>query len=189
MDSPFYETERKYLARIAHKAKLSPEEVEDVVQAVWLLAVKHRADFVGTDIEGRVRAWLRKAIVRRAKDARRRLALRHCESLDAKRLEPINDPEAKRADLKDLGECLNALLERVRPGHEESHRLLCAHYFHKRSIKELAEESGKRVCAIDSCIRRHAKRLLAAAARDPSGAEMRERFRAMRVGREKLRKI
>ena len=83
----------------------------------------------------------------------------------------------------------NVLLERVRPGHDESHRLLCAHYLHKRSIKKLAEESGQRACAVDSRVRRHVKRLLAAAAGDPSGTDMRERFRATMRGRKKLKEI
>ncbi len=134
-------------------------EVEQVVQDAWLAAVKKREEFLGTDIEQRLRSWLRNVVRHKAQDLRRHLALCQFETLDGESLELLDDSATECAEAAEVRETVHALLESVRVGNEESHRLLCEHWLQGRSYEELAHEYAMKPCAIESRIRRLLKKL------------------------------
>jgi RNA polymerase sigma factor (sigma-70 family) len=158
MDSPFYRTESKYLARLAHGLGVPSLEGEHVVQDTWLAAVEKRDRFQGTDVEQRLRRWLRNVVRHKAEDLRRRLGLCRFESLQGESLELPDDSATECEEAAELRETVHALLS-VRVGNKKSHRLLCEHWLQGRSYEELALEYAMKPCGIESRIRRLLKKL------------------------------
>ena len=150
----FYRMESRRLAVIAAEMKVPHSEIEDVIAEVWLEAVKFRPRFADGDAEQRLHCWLTLVGHSKAVDALRHLRRHLCESLDRLEEALIDDAEAKREDVAELAECLDALLEGLRASNEEAHRLLTEHFFHGRSIRELAQESGTTVKSVANRIRR-----------------------------------
>jgi DNA-directed RNA polymerase specialized sigma24 family protein len=89
----FVRAQSARLARIASKVKVPPDQIADVVQAVWLDAVRNGVTFRGENAVRARCAWLGRVVLRRSADALRSLQRRAAESLEA---EPV-DEEAKDA--------------------------------------------------------------------------------------------
>jgi RNA polymerase sigma factor (sigma-70 family) len=150
----FYRMESRRLAVIAAEMKVPPSEIEDVIAEVWLEAAKYRPRFAGGDAEKRLHCWLTLVGHSKAVDALRHLRRHSCESLDRLKVTLIDDAEARREAVAEFAEWLDAMLESLRASNEEPHRLLTEHFFHGRSIRELAQESGTTVKSVANRIRR-----------------------------------
>lgn len=153
-DPAFYKRVSKHLAGVAADMGVPPSEIWDVVEEAWMEAVKHRHLFSGDDFKQRLVRWLSKVVRGKAVDALRWLGSHPCEALDSSEEEMLDDAEARRAATVEEREWLDVLLDKVSPGHEESVRLLRAHYFQGLSVRELALEHGMTPDAVDSRIRR-----------------------------------
>ena len=114
----------------------------------------HRDDFVGENVEGRLRAWLHKVVVSKTNDALRRIARSRYEAMEGREYELIDELEGMDAEAAELQEWMDAQLEKVRVGNEVNYRLLCEHYLHARSCKELAREWNLTVKAVECRIGR-----------------------------------
>lgn len=158
-DGTFYQTESVYLADRAAGMGVPSSEIEDVVAEVWLELVKYWHKFADGDAQWRLHGWMLRVLRSKAADARRRLRRHPCESLGAGEEELIDHAEGKRAEAAEWEEWLTVRLEIVGVGKEESLRLLCAHFYHERSIQELAQQFGMTPDAIDCRVRRLLKML------------------------------
>lgn len=157
--SAFFGGESKRWARLAASLGLPPQEMEDVLQEAWLEFARCRYQSEGADAERRLRSWWKQVVHSKAVDARRRLDSHPWKSLAAE-VELIDCESAKRAEAAELEEWLHVLLEKGSVGDGENIRLLRGHYLQGQSLKELAEESGLRECAVEGRIRRTLKKLL-----------------------------
>lgn len=158
-DEIFYPAVSWALARIAAEKGLPPSESERVVDESWKEAFIHRGQFPADGVKQCVFCWLKTTVRRKAEDARRRLDKHPCQSLPASDEELIDRAEMQHAEIKEQKEWLNALLCKVRPGHEINVALLCLHYLYGVSMQELAENHGMTPDAVDSRIRRELKEM------------------------------
>jgi RNA polymerase sigma factor (sigma-70 family) len=188
MDSPFYRTESKYLARLAASVGVPSLEVEHVVQEAWLAAVERREQFKGADVEQRLRRWLRNVVRHKAEDLRRHLGLCRFESLQGESLELPDDGGTECREVAEQNEWLQVLLAKVRVGNEKSHRLLCAHFLDKRSYEELASDFKMKPCAIESRIRRLLEKMRDVVDEDSRGHDTDERICCRELRRKKWKK-
>jgi RNA polymerase sigma factor (sigma-70 family) len=153
-DRTFFRIESLFLANHAAGMGVPPSEIEDVVAETWLEAVKYGHQFADKDLKKRLHHWLLRVVHSKAVDALRRLHHHPCESLDAVEEGPIDDVEAKRREVAELRQWLDALLDNSRVCNEEIPRLLDAHFYQGRSIQELADESGTTAKSVDCRLRR-----------------------------------
>ncbi|HEY7312111.1 MAG TPA: sigma-70 family RNA polymerase sigma factor [Gemmataceae bacterium] len=158
-DGTFFRRQSRLMAGRAARMRVPPSDIEDVVQEAWLEAVEYRLRFASIANEWRLHCWLMRVVHNKAVDALRRLGHQFCEPLSLGEKEPLDGDEAKRAEASEWCEWLTELLEKVRPGNEQSLRLLCAHFYQERSFVELAHESGLTMCAVDGRIRRLLRKL------------------------------
>lgn len=158
-DETFFATESRRLAHLAARMKVPRADIDDVVQDAWASVAEHFPQLAGVNVLPCVRCWLRRVVHGKAVDRRRRLHCRSCESLSEKALDLIDNAEAARAETAELRESLTVLLAKVCWDSRESLRLLIAHCYHGRSLRELAHECGMTADAIDCRIRRLLRRL------------------------------
>lgn len=153
-ENVFHHYVSRDLARIAARLEVPDADIADVVQDTWFEAIKHRDELKGADLERRLVCWLRTVVRNKALDLLWHRGLHVSVALDAQEVDLVDDAERDRAEAAEQGECLAALLEQGRAGHEDNHRLLCEHYLQQRSVKELAAALGMTENAIDHRIRR-----------------------------------
>lgn len=153
-EEELYQEVSLYLTEMLVRMKVPRSWIEDLVQEAWKSAAEHREIFAEKDVKPRLYGLLRRVAHDKAVDLFRHLDHCPCESLDAEGIEPIDGAEAKRAETSEQREMLDALLEEVRPDHEENMLLLRLHYFQGFSIQELAQRFGRTPKAVDNRIRR-----------------------------------
>lgn len=152
-----YRTVSECLARLLARMKIPASLREDLVQEGWVYAVQHRDQFdqfEAGELKRRLLGLLRKVVHDKAVDMLRHLDCCACESLDAEEAEPIDDAESKHAKTTERREWLDALLETIRPGHEDNVLLFRLHFFDEYSIQELAQKFGRTAKSVDNRIRR-----------------------------------
>ncbi len=153
-DETFYRTESKRLSVVAVQMRVPLSEIEDVVDEAWLSAVEHCAQFEGAEIKPRLHSWMQTVVFGKAVDWHRHHGCCPCVSLTQEGIEPIDAAQARRAEIEELREWLEALLEEASLGNEENLRLLHAHFFQGVSIQELARQFGLTADAVSGRIRR-----------------------------------
>lgn len=158
-DAAFYRMESRQLARRAARLGVPSSDIPDVVAEVWRAAVRYRQRFADDDGVRLLHPWLMRVLRTKAADALNYLAQHRCEALGTGEEQPIDEAEVKRAAMAEQGEWLNVQLAKVRPGNEEGVCWVCAHFFQACSLPELARQTGRTVCAVDSRIRRVLKKL------------------------------
>lgn len=142
-DPAYYRRVSKYLAHIAAHLGVPPSEIWDVVEETWLEAVKHRHLFSDKDIERCLVCWLSKVVRGKAVDAQRRLSRNPYESLATVEGKWIAADETLHAGTSEKITQLNSLLVRLQREEPENGWLVWEHYWKRRTISELAEETGR----------------------------------------------
>lgn len=137
-ESEFCREETTRLLAAVSRYRLQREEAQEIVQEAWLADYRRQrtnGPFGSKEEEHR---WLMTAVRHLAIDVHRRNK-RVVQALDALPMEPIDRREAQRVAAAARNECLYAVLNRLRQTSEVNHWLLCQRYWHKRSIRKLAE--------------------------------------------------
>lgn len=158
-DEAFFRRESRQLARRAARLGVPPSDIADVVAEVWRDAVKHRQELADAVSQGWLHFWLMRVLDSKAADALSYLAQHRCEVLGTGEEEPIDEAEVKRSEAMEEREWLSVLLARIGPGNEEGLCWLCAHVCQGYSLRDLAEQSGLKRCAVEGRIRRVRKKL------------------------------
>jgi len=146
------------LVRIAAKLGVPRDQREDIVQEALLHAFAHREQFHGHTL-GELHSWLAAIIRNVVVDAFRSRGRHPAQSLEASSVDPLDEKEAKRADMAEWSECLVPLLGRLEREDPEGCRLVHARYLEGRSIHDLAEQTGRKAHAISCCIYRALQKL------------------------------
>lgn len=142
------------MAQLAVRMKVPYGDIDDVLQDAWVSVAVHFRQLAGVNVKRRVHCWLKRVVYGKAVDLRRRLYCCPCEPLSEKELDLIDDEESARAENAELREDLTVLFAKVCLGSEGSLRLLIAHFYHGRSIRELAYELGTTAKSVEGRIRR-----------------------------------
>jgi RNA polymerase sigma factor (sigma-70 family) len=146
----FYRIQSARLSRIAAARGVPPDQVEDVVQEVWLETVANWARFRGEHGAQRLLSWSAKVMHGKTVDAIRRLDRRRAQPLPA---DPVDGSTSPR-EVEEWREWLAAKLEELRENDARNCRLLCGHFLDGRPIKDLAAETGLTIHAVHCRISR-----------------------------------
>jgi RNA polymerase sigma factor (sigma-70 family) len=161
----FHRCQTQRLSRISAGTGVSPDQIADVLQEVWLAAAEHHEEFQGEDAEQRLSSWLVGVVRKKSIDTIRRLSrLRRlriksldnlpAESVDKKAKEPAELMEAKERD-----ETLATQLEELWSRNRLNYHFVCQHVLEDRSLPDLAAEIRLGVHAISCRISRTLKDL------------------------------
>ncbi|MHB1422430.1 MAG: RNA polymerase sigma factor [Gemmataceae bacterium] len=153
----FYRFQTERLSRIAAKMRVPPDQIEEVVQEVWLDAVNHREGFLGEDAEKRLASWLDIVVRNKSTDAIRRLNRQQAESLDKLPEEPVDRGSKEPSELmeaKERGEKITELVEELRKEDPLNCLLTWERIVEDRSVGDMAEETGLGCHAISCRINR-----------------------------------
>lgn len=130
------------LARMAEQSGAPRDECEDLAQEAWLRAFTHAEQFRGEHALGELCSWLAVVVHNLAVDAARRRDALLMDSLDALRVELVDERERDRANIAEWTARLTVSLARLQQEQPENCWLLCQRYLEGRAVEELAEETG-----------------------------------------------
>lgn len=156
----FHRSQTERLSQIAAKMGVPPVLIADVLQEIWLDAIKHSELFQGDRAEEYLSHWLGTVVSSKSSDALRRLKRPRVESLDALTVEPVDDAADDAVELlqaQEQREEVAGIIEILRKESPFNCRLLCEHILEDRSLPDLATETGLGVHAISCRISRALK--------------------------------
>lgn len=155
----FFARINRQLDDILAKMCVRAGDREDLIAEAWLRAVQARERFAGDEAEHYLLCWLRRVVHFVAVDQIRRSVRLARQALDGRLREPIDEAEAKRAEMAEWLEHVSTLLEKFSRAHEINVRLFHQHFFHGYSLRYLAQQYGMTRKGIDHRIRRVGKTL------------------------------
>ena len=146
------------VARLAHRLLGWPDDVDDVVQDVFLAAWRHRKKFRGDRGEHALNAWLNTITVNRCRTVRRRRLMRWARR---KQLQEQNaESPAPSADTSTMnGETFAVVRNAVRRLPARDREVLVLHYLEQTPIAELGPMLGLSRSAVDVRLHRARNRL------------------------------
>ncbi|HEV3143376.1 MAG TPA: sigma-70 family RNA polymerase sigma factor, partial [Gemmataceae bacterium] len=156
----FYDWYSAVLPRFARSCGVPKDEVENLVQSVWAIAIVRLRTLDWNSNRAGLRAWFATLVQRRAIDFMRERNRRPTTSLPEGDVEPITDPNAGAAEHLDQQwerELLHTALANLRPKvGEQNYRILEMHYFEGRPMPEIAKTLG----LTEQSVRGRQKRML-----------------------------
>ncbi len=149
------------LVRAVADARLRPDQVEEVVQEVWLRVIQYRDRFQGDDAAQDLRRWMIRVARSKKVDLLRRLRRHPVQSLDNLSAEPIARQEGEQRSIEEeeqKRELFRGWLEELREKDAVNYLLLYGHYVEGRTVVELAAETGMTVRAAYCRLNRQVKK-------------------------------
>jgi len=146
------------VSRLAHRLLGWPDDVDDVVQEVFLAAWRHRRKFRNKDKPNALGAWLNTITVNRCRTLRRRQLARwsRLKESQAQRSPPTDTA----ADAKALVDERSAVVrDAVRRLPVRDREVLVLHYLEQTPIAELGRMLGLSRSAVDVRLHRARNRL------------------------------
>ena len=146
------------VARLAHRLLGWPDDVDDVVQDVFLAAWRHRRKFRGDGGEHALAAWLNAITVNRCRTVRRRRLMRWARRKQLQ-TQSVEAPTPS-ADASAMDEETSAVVrDAVRRLPARDREVLVLHYLEQTPIGELGPMLGLSRGAVDVRLHRARKRL------------------------------
>lgn len=146
------------VARLAHRLLGWPDDVDDVVQEVFLAAWRHRKKFRGKDEARALDSWLNTITVNRCRTLRRRRLARWSRLKESQAQRSSKADQA--ADAKALVDDRSALVrDAVRRLPVRDREVLVLHYLEQTPIAELGQMLGLSRNAVDVRLHRARNRL------------------------------
>lgn len=128
---------------------------EDVVQETWRDALEYRMRRPGAHTEAEMRSLLERIAHDRVVDMYRKLDAHRIESLDALAMELMAPNSAASVNAVEEREWMETILRKLQGRIGERDRwLLCQHKLERRTIKDLARETGLTASAVKNRIQR-----------------------------------
>lgn len=164
-----FRTESIGLRSFARKCGLPRAEVEDLLQDVWLQAVKREGRFQGEDAPRRLHCWLRSVVKGNVMDLLRRLWRRTVQSLDEMTDQPRDHRQAQAdaaAEWEGQRLLLNAFLEQLQAKDRRNHEVL-RRILDGQTRERIAVEVNLTADAVRARLRRFIRDCRAWAEREP----------------------
>lgn len=158
----FHRSQTRRLSRIAIELGVPRDRIPDVLQKVWLDALKHHEGFQGENADQRLASWLSAVVRSKARDLLRRIKRQQAvslESLLAVLVDGATGDPAEVVEAEERDVCLQAMFEELRKQEPLNCWLVWERIVEGRSIRDLASERGLGIHAVHCRINRVLKRL------------------------------